>query len=94
MRYRIETHRLSKAYGDFIAVNEINLHVPQGKVYGFLGPNGAGKSTTMKMLLGLIQPTGGSFTIGEKRYPEDRQQILRETGALIEAPCLLWQLDR
>ena len=55
MRYRIETHRLSKAYGDFVAVNEISLHVPQGKVYGFLGPNGAGKSTTMKMLLGLIR---------------------------------------
>ena len=92
MRYRIETHRLSKAYGDFIAVNEINLHVPQGKVYGFLGPNGAGKSTTMKMLLGLIQPTGGSFTIGEKRYPEDRQQILRGTGALIEAPAFYGNL--
>ena len=57
----IETHNLTKAYGDFKAVSKLNLHVKKGTVYGFLGPNGAGKSTTMKMFLGLTVPTRGSF---------------------------------
>ena len=51
----IETDHLTKRYGDFTAVSELNLHIPQGTVYGFLGPNGAGKSTAMKMFLGLQQ---------------------------------------
>lgn len=45
----IESHNLTKAYSDFTAVSDVNLHIPKGKVYGFLGPNGAGKSTTMKI---------------------------------------------
>lgn len=88
----IETKRLTKAYGDFTAVSGIDLHIPKGKVYGFLGPNGAGKSTTMKMLLGLLRPTGGSFTMDGKQYPEDRMEILREVGSLIEAPAFYGNL--
>ena len=68
----IETQNLTKRYSGFTAVSELNLHVPKGTVYGFLGPNGAGKSTTMKMLLGLIRPTGGSFVIDGRRFPDDR----------------------
>ena len=61
MQTVIETKALCKQYGPHTAVDHVELHVPQGCVYGFIGPNGAGKSTTMKMLLGLIHPTAGSL---------------------------------
>ena len=57
----IETHSLTKRYGPVLAVSELSLQVPQGGVFGLLGPNGSGKTTTMGMLLGLVQPTGGTF---------------------------------
>lgn len=88
----IETNNLTKSYGDFTAVSGIHLHIPKGKVYGFLGPNGAGKSTTMKMLLGLTKPTSGCFTIDGKQYPEDRMEILKEVGSMIEAPAFYGNL--
>ena len=56
MQTVIETKSLCKQYGTRMAVDHVELHVPQGCVYGFIGPNGAGKSTTMKMLLGLVAP--------------------------------------
>ena len=88
----IETKNLTKSYSDFVAVGQLNLHVPKGTVYGFLGPNGAGKSTTMKMLLGLTKPTSGSFVIDGKQYPENRVEILGEIGSLIEAPAFYGNL--
>lgn len=88
----IETRHLSKTYGQFSAVSDINLHIPEGSVYGFLGPNGAGKSTTMKMFLGLTRPSGGSFTIDGKHYPENRMEILRNIGSFIEAPAFYGNL--
>ena len=63
MQTVIETKSLCKQYGTRMAVDHVELHVPQGCVYGFIGPNGAGKSTTMKMLLGLIHPTSGSVRL-------------------------------
>lgn len=89
----IETKNLTKSYVDFTAVCDIDLHIPKGSVYGFLGPNGAGKSTTMKMFLGLTRPTGGSFTIDGKRYPENRVEILKEVGSFIEAPAFYGNLS-
>ncbi len=89
----IETNNLTKSYADFTAVSGINLHIPKGAVYGFLGPNGAGKSTTMKMFLGLTKPTGGSFTIDGKKYPDNRVQILKEIGSFIEAPAFYGNLS-
>ena len=89
----IETKNLSKSYADFTAVSGINLHIPKGAVYGFLGPNGAGKSTTMKMFLGLTKPTGGSFCINGKKYPENRVEILKEIGSFIEAPAFYGNLS-
>ncbi|MCI8836214.1 MAG: ABC transporter ATP-binding protein [Ruminococcus sp.] len=91
--YIIETQNLSKSYADFTAVSNVSLHVPRGSVYGFLGPNGAGKSTTMKMFLGLTKPTGGSFTIDRKKYPKDREEILKEVGSFIEAPAFYGNLS-
>lgn len=89
----IETHNLTKAYADFTAVSNVNLHIPKNAVYGFLGPNGAGKSTTMKMFLGLTRPTGGSFTIDGKTHPQNRVEILKEIGSFIEAPAFYGNLS-
>ena len=63
----IQTRNLTKSYGDFTAVSNLNLHVPKGSVYGFVGPNGAGKSTTMKMFLGLTRPSRGAFVIDKMK---------------------------
>lgn len=88
----IETQNLTKAYGGCAAVSGLDLHIQKGAIYGFLGPNGAGKSTAMKMLLGLIEPTGGSFAIDGKRYPKDRLEILKQVGSFIESPAFYGNL--
>lgn len=59
----VEIKGLTKKFGDFVAVDGINLQVRRGEIFGFLGPNGAGKTTTIRMLLGLIPPTGGSASV-------------------------------
>ena len=87
MKPVIETHALCKSYHGRPVVDHLNLTVPEGCVYGFLGPNGAGKSTTMKMLLGLVHPTGGSVELlGHTLNEENRIGLLRQTGSLIESP--------
>ena len=88
----IETKQLTKTYGNFTAVSGLSLHIPKGHIYGFLGPNGAGKSTTMKMLLGLTNPTSGYFTIDGRTFPSDRVAILKKIGSLIEAPAFYGNL--
>jgi ABC-2 type transport system ATP-binding protein len=60
----IKLTNLLKRYGDFTAVNGINLHVQRGELFGFLGPNGAGKTTTLRMIAGILRPTSGSVEIG------------------------------
>src|ERR1700733_14093264 len=55
---------LVKRFGGFVAVDDVNLEVRRGEIFGFLGPNGAGKSTTIRMLCGLLEPTSGSATVG------------------------------
>jgi ABC-2 type transport system ATP-binding protein len=59
----IETNNLSRHFGSIKAVNGLNLMVPRGIIFGFLGPNGAGKTTTINLLLGLLEPTGGSANV-------------------------------
>lgn len=86
MNYMITTERLTKKYGPFVAVSDLSFHIRKGSIYGFLGPNGAGKSTAMKMLLGLTEPTKGSFMIDGKQFPADRLAILKEVGSFIETP--------
>ena len=61
--YIIETHNLTKRYGNQVSVSNLNIHVKQGRIYGLLGRNGAGKTTTMRMLLGLTAPTSGEVKI-------------------------------
>ncbi|ANN14295.1 ABC transporter ATP-binding protein [Amycolatopsis orientalis] len=80
----IEAVGLTKRYGKTLAVNNLSFSVAGGEVTGFLGPNGAGKSTTMRMILGLDNPTSGSVRIGGKLYRELKDP-LRTVGALLDA---------
>jgi len=80
----IEARELTKRYGDNVAVDSLSFVVRPGVVTGFLGPNGAGKSTTMRMILGLDEPSSGSVLVNGKRYAE-HERPLHEVGALLEA---------
>jgi ABC-type multidrug transport system ATPase subunit len=84
----IETVNLGRSFGEFVAVDGINLEVPKGSIYGFLGPNGAGKSTTIRMLLGLIRPTTGQVRIFGDTVRQNQFSHFRSVGALVEAPSL------
>src|SRR5699024_10679252 len=83
----IETHGLTKRFGHQLAVNELDLSVPAGSVYGFLGPNGSGKTTTIRMLLGLAAATSGNARVLGRDAPAGLQQALPRVGALIEGPA-------
>ncbi|NMM92619.1 export ABC transporter ATP-binding protein, partial [Rhodococcus sp. SRB_17] len=80
----IELRGLTKVYGPTKAVDDLTFTVRPGIVTGFLGPNGAGKSTTMRMILGLDQPTSGQALIDGKKY-RDLKDPLRTVGALLDA---------
>jgi ABC-2 type transport system ATP-binding protein len=80
------TENLTRRYKQNYAVNQLNLEVEKGEIYGFLGPNGAGKTTTLRMILGLIKPTEGSVKVFGKSLKEDRISILSRIGAIIENP--------
>lgn len=83
----VKTYDLTKKYGENIVVNNLNMEVREGTIYGFLGPNGAGKSTTLKMLLGLVHQTKGEIDIFGKRFnSKNRIEILKNVGSLIESP--------
>lgn len=83
----IEMKHLTKTFKDNISVNQLSLVIQPGVVTGFLGPNGAGKSTTMKMILGLINPSRGSVTIDGKAY-KDLKLPISKVGALIHGDAV------
>lgn len=82
----IEVNGLTKKFKDITAVNNLDLNVYYGDVFGFLGPNGAGKSTTIRLLLSLIKPTSGSIKIFNKSLKQNRRDILKKIGAIVEKP--------
>jgi ABC-2 type transport system ATP-binding protein len=84
----LKTNGLTKHFGPIVAVDDLNLEVHKGQIFGFLGPNGSGKSTTMGMILGLITPTSGSVEVFglEARY--NLSAILPRVGAMMETPGL------
>lgn len=82
----IELRGLVKQYEKHTAVNNLNLTVEAGSIYGLLGPNGAGKSTTIRMVLSLIKPTAGSISIMGQPLPQQRRQVMRNVGCIIEKP--------
>lgn len=84
--YIIETHDLTKKYGNQNSVSSLNIHVKKGRIYGLLGRNGAGKTTTMRMLLGLTAPTSGKVEIFGRPFQGSEKNILPRIGSLIESP--------
>lgn len=81
----VETNNLTKEYNGSFAVNNLNISIGEGQVYGFLGPNGAGKTTSIRMILGLIKPSRGSVEVfGKTQNSKNRAAILKNVGALIE----------
>jgi len=84
----ITTEDLSFRYGQQSVVNGLNLSVAQGEIFGFVGPNGAGKSTTIKLLLGLLTPLSGTVRLFDRNLSNNRIDILRRIGTLVEAPSL------
>lgn len=85
-KFMISTENLTKTYRNQIAVNNVNIHVQQGKIYGLLGRNGAGKTTVMKMILGLTPITSGKIYVFGKEIKGNENKIYPRIGAIIEAP--------
>ncbi|MEJ3750106.1 ATP-binding cassette domain-containing protein [Actinomycetes bacterium KLBMP 9797] len=85
--FAVESSGLTKRFGRQVAVEAVDLAVPRGAVYGFLGPNGSGKTTTIRMLLGLIQPTAGAHALLDAAMPAGAQSVLPRVGALVEGPA-------
>ncbi len=83
----VRTFGLTKHFGRQVAVNNIDLAVPAGAVFGFLGPNGSGKTTTIRMLLGLITPTVGQVDLLGHRMPHGAPYALSRVGSLVEGPA-------
>jgi ABC-2 type transport system ATP-binding protein len=81
----VETKALTRRFGRRLAVDQVSMNVPVRSVYGFLGRNGAGKTTTLKMLLGLLKPTGGGASLFDVDVGRDRLLAARKVGALMEA---------
>ena len=84
----IETQSVSRRFGKVVAVDGVDLRVPQKSVYGFLGSNGAGKTTMIRMLLGLIRSDSGEIHVLEQSLTRNRLAVLQRVGALVEAPSL------
>ncbi len=78
--FSIEVHELTKKFGDFTAVNEISFNTKKGEIFGFLGANGAGKSTAMKMLCGLLSPTGGMAKVAGFDIYKEREKVKSRIG--------------
>jgi len=83
----LQTEGLTKHFGAFKAVQDLNLEVQEGDLYGFLGPNGSGKTTTMRMILRLIRATAGHVRLFGKDIQTDFIRIMKDVGALVELPA-------
>ena len=88
-QFVIETQGLTRHFGKRTVVDQLNLLVPEGRIYGFLGPNGAGKTTTIRLLLGLIRPDAGRVQVFGEQFDRD---LLRRIGSLVEMPSLYTHL--
>jgi len=87
----IHTQDLTRRFGDFTAVDKLNIEVGEGEIFGFLGPNGAGKTTTIRMLCGLVAPTSGKASVAHHAVAGseiEREKVRRAVGLLTEAPGL------
>ena len=86
----IETHDLVKTYAHKNAVDHVNMHIPEGSIYGFVGENGSGKTTIMRLLTGLAEPTSGSFTLnGVSNKSMDIYKVRKEMSAIVEVASMV-----
>ena len=89
MEYVLQTHALSKAYGRFKALDNLNMNVPKGSIYGFVGKNGAGKTTLIRLICGLQNPSGGEYLLyGRRNTDKDMAASRRRMGAVVETPSI------
>ncbi len=87
--YSIETKNITYNFSpNETVLDNINLQIPEGSIYGFLGPNGAGKTTTLRLILGLLKKQKGSISIFDKNFDKNRIEILKNIGSLIESPSI------
>ena len=84
--YVVETSGLTRHFGERVAVDNVDLHIPRGSGFGYLGPNGAGKTTLIRMLLGLTDATAGTMRLLGRPVPADRAKALARVGAIVEEP--------
>ncbi len=84
--YALEITNLSKSYARNRVVDSLQMHVPEGKIYGFLGRNGAGKTTTIRMIMGLVRPEEGEIRLKGRNVASNRSWAARQIGAIIETP--------
>src|ERR1700685_2646182 len=85
-RWAVETHGLTKRFGDNVAVNDVELLVPRGSAFGYLGPNGAGKTTLIRTLLGLTHADRGTMSLLGVPVPAQRREALARVGAIVDEP--------
>ena len=89
MEYVLEANGLCKRYHNFAALNGLDMHIPKGAIYGFVGRNGAGKTTLIRLVCGLQEATGGSFTLYGVRNTDERiGRCRRRMGAVVETPSI------
>ncbi len=84
MKTAVKVTGLTKRFGDFTAVDQVDMQIPQQTVYGFLGPNGSGKTTAIRMMCGLLQPTQGDIEVLGMRIPQQTKQIRRKVGYMTQ----------
>jgi len=85
-RWAVETHGLTKRFGETVAVNDVELLVPRGCAFGYLGPNGAGKTTLIRVLLGLTRADAGTMSLLGYPVPRQRDRALARVGAIVDEP--------
>lgn len=88
----IRTMNLTRYYGSLAAVQDLNLKVEQGELFGFLGPNGAGKTTTIRMIIGLLRPTAGTVSVSGHDVKREPLAVKRAVGYLAQTPLLYERL--
>lgn len=93
MDYVLTTDTLCKQYGQFKALDGLNMHVPKGSIYGFVGKNGAGKTTLIRLICGLQRPTAGSYRLyGKESGSPEITSSRRRMGAVVEAPAIYGEM--
>lgn len=93
MEYILETKKLKKKYKKFIALNNLELHIPKGSIYGLIGKNGAGKTTLIRIVCGLQRPTDGTYSIyGRINTKKEIEDARKRIGAIIETPSIYYDM--